>query len=131
VVEPIHLKNMRTVKLDHETPNFRGEKSKYLSCHHLVVGFFCEPDRCLRFSPSPSSIKNYTFAEAENMSQQLGSLVELTSEKTLQSARGKIREKLHARSNLKNSPRKKKHPKNLKKTDPPNLFSGIWRTLIF
>ena len=33
---PTHLKNMRTVKLDHETPN-RDEQKTCLSCHHPVT----------------------------------------------------------------------------------------------
>ena len=35
VVEPTHLKNMRTSNWI-ISPKFRGENKKYLSCHHLV-----------------------------------------------------------------------------------------------
>ena len=61
---------MRSVKLDHETPNIRGEhKKKYLSCHHLVYIFnsktaFCEnPIKiCLDFNQRmPFDLSGFQF----------------------------------------------------------------------
>ena len=39
---PTHLKNMRTVKLDH-LPRDRGENNKCLSCHRLVILDYHQP----------------------------------------------------------------------------------------
>ena len=51
VVEPTHLRNM-LVKLDHETPRFRGENKKCLSCHHPVECWY-------RISRFPFNIRCY------------------------------------------------------------------------